>query len=66
MVPRKLLRNQVTFGTLHKVGIIIVAINILQREIRKIHEEIKEDYLFAVKKSIGMLKSIRILINHEK
>ena len=24
----------------------------LQREIRKIHDEIKEDYLFAVKKSI--------------
>ena len=25
---------------------------ILQKEIKKIHEEIKEDYLFAVKKSI--------------
>ena len=49
-----------------KVGIIIVAINNLQREIRKIHEEIKEDYLFAVKKSIGMLKSIRVYVNHEK
>ena len=31
---------------------IVLFSHFLQREIRKIHDEIKEDYLFAVKKSI--------------
>ena len=51
MLPRKIFFREIDFT--EKILELIKFVDVfLQREIRKIHDEIKEDYLFAVKKSI--------------